>query len=509
MRRFLLAVLPLAALALLAGASPACGSDSSNDNGNDGGGGDDGPIGCTGLTCDDGGKPGCVGLGCKQVDCSDPSVKTTLTGTVFDPAGKVPVFNAVVWVPQDPDPVLPDLTDGASCDRCDAKITGSVVVTSTDTAGNFTLKDVPVVDNLPLVIQIGKWRRLVRVLTVQSCTTAAVDKNVTRLPRNSTEGHIPRIAVTTGAADPLQCLLHKIGLDTTEFGIAGSNARVHLYQGGGFKAGATPTLAASKLDDNTAFPPADGLWSDAAKLKGYDVVLLGCEGDENDGTTNAACPECITTSKKTPESKTALYEYTKAGGRLFASHYHYVWFSTNPDAAVQGVASWKAEPNPPPGTFNATLNKTEVDAEISTAFPKVVAMKDWLSKQGALNADGKSIHIVDGRYTVSNAAATGLDWMHAQDTNGGLNVSAIQQLTFNTPVGASDADVCGRVVFSDLHVASGAQGAPPVQDDPQASFPAASCKTTDLTPQQRALEFMLFDLSSCIQNDQGAIEPPH
>ena len=64
-----------------------------------------------------------------------------------------------------------------------------------------------------------------------------LDAAITRLPKNRTEGHIPRMALTTGGADPLQCLLRKIGIDDSEFGIAGSEARIHLYKGGGFTQG--------------------------------------------------------------------------------------------------------------------------------------------------------------------------------------------------------------------------------------------------------------------------------
>ena len=129
-------------------------------------------------------------------------------------------------------------------------------------------------------------------------------------------------------------------------------------------------------------------------------------------------------------------------------------------------------------------------------------MKEWLTNQNALNA-GK-LPIFDARHNVDAVGSSGLDWISALNPNAG-NGRAVQYMTFNTPVGAAADAVCGRVVFSNLHVGAGTQGG--VSDDPQAAFPDG-CKTTDLSAQQKALEFMLFDLSSCIQKDDGAVVPP-
>ncbi|AKU96530.1 Tryptophan synthase alpha chain [Labilithrix luteola] len=497
MRRLLLGALTTTCFVVIASTSPGCGSDESSSE-FPGGNKDPGTNGreCAGLVCppDGGGKIDCVGFECQQTTCENGGT-TSVSGTVFDPAGKVPIYNATVYVPNAD---LTPFADGANtCDRCDAQVSGKpIAITATDTSGKFKLENVPVGENVPLVIQIGKWRRKVTLPSVARCTDTPLDAGSTRLPRNRTEGDIPRIALTTGGADPLQCLLRKIGLDDSEFGTSGSDARVHLYAGGGFVQNGTKA-ASSKFDASVnggaAFGSAETLWSDKAALKNYDVVLMSCEGDENETAPGA---------KKPDSAKQALYDYASEGGRVFASHYHEVWFRKSPVGAVKAVASW-ADPEKTPPAVPSDPAKTAVDSTISSGFPKAVAMHDWLKNQSALGAND-ALPIVDARHNVDAVGTTALDWISLVNKNAG-NGTAVQYMSFNTPVGAADDAVCGRVVFSNLHVGAGSEGG--ASDDPQADFPNG-CKTTELSAQQRALEFMLFDLSSCIQKDDAPIVPP-
>jgi hypothetical protein len=133
---------------------------------------------------------------------------------------------------------------------------------------------------------------------------------------------------------------------------------------------------------------------------------------------------------------------------------------------------------------------------VDTSFPKGEALRDWLVNVGASTVPGE-IPIVDGEHTVDTVLHPSAQaWITTTDNKGHTDV--VQFVSFPTPI---DGQVCGRMVFSDLHVASG------TGDSGKTAFPDG-CKSVDLSPQEKTLAFMLFDLSSCVQPEDEEVEPP-
>lgn len=436
-----------------------CGSEDNGSQFSDAGTEDTGVVQEPPLFGRDGAVKPCVGLECQQVAC-DGGGTTTLAGTVYDPAGKVPLYNALVYVPNGP---LAPITTGASCDRC-GTVSGTPLVTAlTGPDGQFKLENVPVGANIPLVVQIGKWRRQTVIPVVEACVSQSVVEGSVRLPRNRQEGDLPQMALASGNADPFECLLTKMGIDPTEFTSDAGSGRVHYYRENG-------------VDTNPSAPAASTLYGNLGKMRAYDVIFLPCEGSEHN---------------RPDATDQNLVDYTSLGGRLFTTHYGYSWLHQGV-TPFPGTGQWQPEQAP-------VSNATPLTSIINQSFPKGKAFAEWLVNVKASTTPGE-LELLESRHDLNAANdPPSTTWMTTSEFPP-PNTAATLHITFNTPVGQPADMQCGRVVFSDFHVSASAKTSSP-------TFPA-SCKTGDLSAQEKALEFMVFDLSSCIQNDKEVPSPP-
>jgi hypothetical protein len=463
----------------------------SGGSGGAGGSAGTGDSGSGGIACP-------PGLMC-NVACSGKTT-TTVSGTVYDPAMLNPLYNISVYVPAVPlTPLPPGVPTGKDACSCGALYqSGAIVNTSTAVNGTFTLSNVPVGAKVPLVIQVGKWRKQIDV-AVKSCQdNPQPDKSLflpSTVPAGDTITNMPDIAVSTGNADTLECLMTRIGLPSTEYVAGtGSSGHVHIFAGGkratlfgGGSVGKAETPAMSGAPVSST-----DLWSTQAQLMPYDIVLLSCEGGE---TYNANPP--------------ALEAYLNAGGRAFGSHFHYAWFAgpigsgqsySAPADWGKNLATWSTDmghsSGPIGGIIDTTLNGS------TKPFAKGVALQQWLTDLGALGKGGvpsTELSIYQPRFNavVGPTDTPSQPWITSDSS--GISGETMY-FSFDTPVTPpTPGQYCGRAVFSDLHVA----GDPSTSDS---SPPPGGCTKGPLSPQEKALEFMLFDLSSCVIPD--TVSPP-
>ena len=485
-----------ARIALLLGgfiAGPGCGGSVSvgpdGSVGVDAAGGSDAGVGGDALVVSSPSCPAGSPLACYvDMHCPDGG-RTSLSGTVYDPAGRNPVYEAVVFVPNDPANVPPIATGAPSCRACDVSIGDFVNFAFTDFAGHFTLTSVPTGENVPLVIQIGKWRRTIAVPQVRDCTDTAVASDLTRLPRNQKEGDLPQMALLTGACDNLACFLRSVGVDASEFSSPHAGGRVEVYQGLG-AVGTGATLSNGVAGDCTT--DACPLWSSKQSLEPYDAVLLGCECGENNQTKPAS-------------SLLALRDYLDQGGTVFAIHSQATWFKNGP-AEFQAVANWTDGP----------VSGATGPFVVNTTSAKGQALERWLASVGAADRTGVVPLVpADVSTSVTTVSPTTTDWIDDESTviqqDGGVIPPSVKALSFRTPIALPDASegsrYCGTAYFTDIHAgggqalqdtSAGGSGSP-------ASIPGA-CDGGPMTAEEKALEFLFFYQSPCVS--QPPVPPP-
>jgi hypothetical protein len=241
--------------------------------------------------------------------------------------------------------------------------------------------------------------------------------------------------------------------------------RVNFYAG---QDGAAKYNAS--LNGGAPFPPAQPWWSNVSNLMKYDIVLLSCEGYEM-------------SMNKPDVALKAMFDYANAGGRVFASHWHNWWLEKGP-APFPTVALFQHQPD----------LANPFTANIDTSFPKGMALAEWLVNVGSKAPLGQVV-ITEGKHTVNRPTdMISQRWVYS------TSPVSTQYFSFNTPVGAAEDKICGRVVFSDIHVSA--------DDVSRATEFPDGCRTTMMTDQEKVLEFMLFDLSACVMPDPKPPMPP-
>lgn len=416
---------------------------------------------------------------CRQVDCGAKPT-TTISGVVYDPAGRRPLYNVFVYVPNTtPDPI-PE--GNVVCSQCQAAASGSPLVSATtDANGRFVIKNAPSGNNIPLVMQVGKWRRQITIPHVTECTdNPQTDKNQTRLPKKTSEGNLPLMAFTSGGCDVAECFLRNIGIDDSEFVAPGSSTgHVHFFtgQGGG-----------SYVTGGNTWQNTYQWWKDSKNLLKYDIVFNACECSPLDRNAGGGSGDAYQ----------AIREYVNGGGRLFSTHYYYNWFAkpTGP-ADFQSVAQWL-----PGGKGVSGVSDYFVD----TTFPKGKAFGDWLQGQGVTTTPGvvaldeSQIDLTNDVGTV-NAGAT--RWIYKGTSKSDPNYLS-KFVTFNAPVGAATPQQCGRAVFTEFHLDGFGGGLFPSECKAQPVKDGGASHENN----QAALEFLFFDLSSCVQDASQPPPPP-
>jgi len=428
---------------------------------------------------------------------------TTLTGKVMAPNGTLPLYGISVYVPAtDPGEFMP----GVQCGSCaNAFPGGSVTQAVTDEQGNFTLTNVPTGTDVPVIITTGKWRRIIKVSNIASCTSQALDPADTRLPAaaddmtpNTLSINMPNIAVSTGSADKLECLMRRLGFADKEITTDQQGGHIHLYSdndAGGGKG--TSAFAAGFGGGTGAMSNSKTLWgvgADPGKLNNYDIVILSCEGGQHVET-------------KPQEALDHLKAYADIGGRVFLSHWHNIWMEGSTQRDGIGKATTKPAVWPDIATFDDGANKnTEIsgsDIIDRVNNPKGPAFVTWMDLVKADSATGQvKLKDATGKHTaVSVKPDRAEQWVYFQKD---ANTQWTQNLQFSTPNEVELADRCGKVVFSDMHVSGNPlrvdpkDNKTPFRDYPNECPDVADQPDGPLSDQEKALAFMFFDISSCV-----------
>ena len=218
---------------------------------------------------------------------------TTLTGYVYDPANSLPIYNALVYVPVGDTSRRRRRASTLPRRPAAAPLRPPTPRRTPASTGAFTLTNLPSGAAVTVVVQLGKWQRVFTQNVDQLHGEHRLERHVRLAPhpaehpprgqhpalrgrhgrrrldgvRAAQDGHRPRASSWT---------------PRSRAGVPTAAGRVHFYEGSIVAGGAI-------IDANT--PKEKALTEAATVMDSYDVLLFPCQGSAGSYTAGNGWPE--------------------------------------------------------------------------------------------------------------------------------------------------------------------------------------------------------------------------
>lgn len=382
--------------------------------------------------------------------------RTTVSGQVRFPTGPLPVDGALIYVPYG-EPA--DVERSGECGEClDSASLAAHARTTPD--GAFELTGVPAGPQT-VVIEKGPFRRTVSV-DVAECVDNSLPPDSTRLPRDSSEGIVPRIAVITGSFDHMAGVLNKLGLSSSTYDIYNSD----LWD-----------------DDGPSPGPVDApdegaeLLANPAQLSSYDIVFINC---------GAAFADGLFESSSFLDDASALdnvRSFVEDGGRLYVTDLAYDLAERTYPELVDFHGGGDGLSSRPEALDEAQVGDETASVE---ATVRDDSLQQWLEAADAISGDRIVVRGLAAGWAVVDRVDTerGKVWVEG-DVSWGNDPYLPSGVTSGRgvrPLTTSFERGCGRVLFTSYHTVEG-DGA-----------------STGLTAQEKALAYLVLEIGSCIED---------
>lgn len=363
------------------------------------------------------------------------AAQTTITGTVYAPNGTDPLPNILVYVAAPGVAVQPFTSGpGSDCANQNAIVSGNPIAEAvSDSKGNFTLQSVLLTAlgsaSVNIVAQAGKWRQQYPGTPITG-GQANGPLTLTMPAAAGPNADLPQIAVVTGSADAVECVLLTMGIHPSEFTDVGGSGHINLFTSDG--AAQTNSTQGSgggaKISSTSAYTEAN-LLSNQTPMSNYDMLMFGCTGNYLDSDSNNTAYQ------------QNLASYANSGGRVFATHYGYVWLNKQNTFAT--AANWRIDESSlqPEGDSDGPGTIT-VDTT-SPTFPEGKVLADWLQYIGVSSTYGQIPNVPNLRQDQTGIASSTQSWgtLNPPYVPGDYVGTPIMQFSWDTPLGQATAPI--------------------------------------------------------------------